>query len=145
VLASVRLLPTIRPHLMTDLFLDACHGAAPCGPAIWEVSRFYVSCELRGRRARLALLWEIVCGVMETTLLFGIEQITFVANAALLPLALNCGWPAVTLGPTLPDGDDEVTAVAASITPVGLRNVRHRFGISGPVTRFPVPTARIAA
>ena len=145
VLASVRLLPTTAPHLMTDLFLEACQGVAPRGPAIWEASRFYVNREVTSRRARLALLWEMVCGVMETTLVFGVEQITFVANAALLPLALNCGWLATPLGPTLPDGDDEITAVAVSITPDGLRNVRRRFGINGPVTRFAVPVSRIAA
>lgn len=145
VLASVRLLPTVRPHLMADLFLDACRGVAPRGPGIWEASRFCVNRELKGRRARLALLWEIVCGVMETTLLFGVERITFVANAALLPLALNCGWSTTKLGPTLPDGDDQVTAVAAAITPDGLREVRRRFGVVGPVIRFPVPANRIAA
>lgn len=145
VLASVRLLPTIRPHLMNDLFLDACNGAAPCGPAIWEASRFCVNRGLRGRRARLALLWQMVCGVSETALLFGVEQITFVANAALLPLMLDCGWPAGVLGPTLQDGADEMTAVAASITPEGLRKVRRRFGIPGPVTRFAVPAISVAA
>lgn len=146
VLASARLLPTVQPHLMSDLFLDACGGIAPSGPAIWEVSRFCVSRELTNRRRRLALVWETVCAVMETALLFGVEQVTFVASSALLPLALNCGWHAATLGPTLKDGDDEMTAVAATITPAGLRNVRRRLGLSGPVTRFPIPAAaRIAA
>jgi hypothetical protein len=45
----------------------------------------------------------------------------------------------------LPDGDDEITAVVASITPEGLRAVRGRLGISGPVTRFPLPAVKIAA
>lgn len=145
VLASARLLPTVRSHLMADLFLDACQGVVPCGPAIWEASRFCISQELRGRRARLALLWQMVCGVSETALLFGVEQITFVANAALLPLMLNCGWAATVLGPTLQDGADEMTAVAASVTPEGLREIRRRFGIPGPVTRFPVPAISVAA
>lgn len=146
VLASARLLPTVKPHLMSDLFLDACGGTAPTGPAVWEVSRFCVSRALTSPRQRMVLLWQTVCAVMETALLFGVEQVTFVASSALLPLALNCGWHAATLGPTLQDGDDEITAVAASITPAGLRNVRKRLGISGPVTRFPVPaTVRIAA
>src|ERR1700755_868617 len=35
-LASARLLPTVRPHLMVDLFIAACHGRVPCGPSIWE-------------------------------------------------------------------------------------------------------------
>jgi acyl-homoserine lactone synthase len=145
VLASARLLPTITPHLMAELFANACRGPAPRGPAVWEVSRFCVSCEAGSRRARLALLWEMVCAVIETALIFCVEQVIFVASAALLPLVLNCGWHAARLGPTLPDGDDEMTAVAAAITPAALRNVRSRFGIAGPVTRFAIPAARIAA
>jgi acyl-homoserine lactone synthase len=145
VMASARLLPTVRPHLMTDLFIDACGGKVPRGPAVWEVSRFCVDPQVQTRRRRVELLWEMACAVMETTLLFGVEQVTFVANAALLPLALECGWKAAPLGPTLPDGNDEVTAVAASITPDGLRAVRSRLGISGPVTRFPLPATSIAA
>lgn len=145
VLASARLLPTVRPHLMADLFLAACGGSAPSGPWIWEVSRFCVNPDVARRRRRVELLWEMTCAVIETTLLYGVEQVTFVANAALLPLALDCGWQTARLGPTLPDGDDEITAVVASITPGGLRAVRARLGITGPVTRFPLPAVKIAA
>jgi acyl-homoserine lactone synthase len=145
VLASVRLLPTVVPHLMSDLFLDACNGVVPRGPGVWEASRFCAMPTLESQRTRAGLLWEIICGVMETALLFGVEQITFVANAALFPLAFNCGWQAEQLGPTLQYDSDEITAVAVRITPEGLRDVRRRFGIAGPVTRFLTPTARVAA
>lgn len=145
VLASARLLPTVRPHLMGDLFARACDGDAPRGPYIWEVSRFCVNPAVAGRRRRVELLWEMACGVMETALLHGVEKVTFVANAALLPLALECGWQCSRLGPTLPDGDDEITAVVASITPDGLRAVRRRLGVDAPVTRFALSTVKIAA
>lgn len=145
VLASARLLPTVRPHLMTDLFAQACDGRAPRGPYVWEVSRFCVNPEVASRRKRVQLLWEMACGVMETALLHGVEKVTFVANAALLPLALDCGWKCARLGPTLPDGDDEITAVVASITSDGLRAGRKRLGIDAPVTRFALSTVKIAA
>jgi acyl-homoserine lactone synthase len=145
VIASARLLPTVRSHLMADLFVAACDGNVPSGPSIWEVSRFCVSPRIESRRRRVELLWEMACGVMETALLYGVEKVTFVANAALLPLAMQCGWSAVRLGPTLPDGNDEITAVAASITPEGLRETRGRLGVHGPVTRFPLPAVKIAA
>lgn len=145
VLASARLLPTVRPHLMADLFERACDGHAPRGPYIWEVSRFCVNPAVSSRRKRVRLLWEMACGVMETALLYGIEKVTFVANAALLPLALECGWKCARLGPTLPDGDDEITAVVAYITPDGLRAGRRRLGAEAPVTRFALSTVKIAA
>lgn len=134
-LASARLLPTTAPHLMGDLFVHACDGAAPMGPQIWEASRFCASPEVSNRR-RLTLLWQIFCGVMETALLYGIEQIVFTANAALRPLALTCGWHARPLGSTLADGEDEITAIAVDINVHGLRTLRQRFGLAGPVTRL---------
>jgi acyl-homoserine lactone synthase len=144
VLGSVRLLPTVTAHLMSDLFGHACRRDVPRGPRIWEASRLCISSDVRSRRVRLALLWEMIGAVMETALLFGVEQVTFVANAALLPLALGCGWRADVLGPTLPDGDDEITAVAARVTPSALRSVRYRFGVVAPVTRFPLCVSRAA-
>jgi N-acyl-L-homoserine lactone synthetase len=81
-------------------------------------------------------LWEIICGSLETALLFDVERLTFVANRALRPLALNCGWEALSLGSTQPDRHDEVTAIVAEVTRGGLRRVRERFGIPGPVIRF---------
>jgi N-acyl-L-homoserine lactone synthetase len=68
---------------------------------------------------------------------YGIEQVVFVANRALLPLAIGCGWDARALGATLRDAGDEVTAVMAAITPDGLRRVRERYRVPAPVIRFP--------
>jgi N-acyl-L-homoserine lactone synthetase len=139
-LASVRLLQTDRPHPLSDLFHKLCDGAVPHGPDVWEISRFCTNPALKSRRERLSLLWQIICASLETAMLFGIDQLTFVANRALRPLALNCGWQAAALGATHDDRDDEVTAIVVSVRREGLRQVRHRFGISGPVIRFYPPT-----
>lgn len=137
-LASVRLLTTTAPHLMSDLFAAACRGGVPRGPTIWEVSRFCTTPVIHDRILRLKLLWEMICAVMETALVYGIDQVVFVANRALLPLAIGCGWDARALGATLRDANDEMTAVVAAITPEGLRRVRARYEVQAPVIRFPV-------
>lgn len=142
--ASVRLLPTDRPHPLLDLFSGLCAAEVPMGPRVREISRFCVSPAIVGRRARLRLLWEIICGSLETALACGFERLTFVANRALKPLAIGCGWDAVVLGPTLQDREDEVTAIAVSVSQSGLERVRHRFGIGGPVVDFGART-RVAA
>lgn len=137
-LASAMLLTTTAPHLMSDLFAAACRGAVPRGPTTWEISRFCTAPVIHGRATRLKLLWEMICAVMETALVHGIDHVVFVANRALLPLAVGCGWDARVLGASLPDANDEVTAVIAAITPEGLRRVRTRYGVPTPVIRFPV-------
>ena len=134
--ASVRLLRTDRPHPLLDLFRGLCAAGVPQGPDVWEISRFCTNPAVTSRRDRLALLWEIICASLETALLFDIERLTFVANRALRPLALHCGWEARVLGATQPDRHDEVTAIAADVTRAGLRRVRGRFGVPGPVIRY---------
>lgn len=136
VLASVRLLTTTGPHLMSDLFDAEDLESMPRGPAVWEVSRFCTGPQIRSRDRRHALLWEMICGVIETALLYGIDQVIFAASRALLPLALHCGWEARTLRRSYPDDGSELTAVAAATTPQSLRGVRERHGVPVPVTRF---------
>lgn len=142
VLASARLLPTIRPHLMIDLFSSACSGRIPCGPSIWEVSRFCVSPAVKSQRERVSLFGEIICGIIETATFHQVRQVIFSVNAASLPLTLACGWNARRLGPTLPDGTDQLTAITADIDADGLAKVRRRFRIATAVTQFPDASTR---
>lgn len=137
VLASARLLTTTGPHLMLALYSASYRAALPAGPTTWEVSRFCIAPGIRSRSKRLGLLWETICGVMETALLHGVNQVIFAANHSLLPLALECGWKARTVGLTINDGADEFTPVVASITQDGLRNVRDRYRIPAGVVRIP--------
>lgn len=137
VLASARLLTTTGPHLMRDLYSASHRAALPSGPTVSEVSRYCTVPGIGGRSKRLGLLWQVICGIMELALDRGIGQVIFAANRALLPLALECGWEARTVGPTMSDGNDEVTAVVAAITPDGLRNVRGRHNVPEPVLHFP--------
>lgn len=145
VLASSRLLPTHHPHLMSDLFTAACRDGVPRGEGIWEISRFCVSPQVASHRRRVRLFWEMACGTLETALLFGIERLTFVAGSALLPLALGCGWQVRTLGEPLRYDGDDITALEVQVTPVGLRRVRQRLQVDGPVTRFPLAAQELAA
>jgi acyl-homoserine lactone synthase len=140
--ASVRLLTTTGPHLMCELFNSADRERIPHGATVWEASRFCTAPGVRGRGRRYALLWEIICGVIETGLLCGIDEVIFTASRALLPLALHCGWEVRTLGRGLRDPDDEVTALAAMITTTGLRRVRHLHGVPIPAIRFNASTPR---
>jgi acyl-homoserine lactone synthase len=143
-LASSRLLTTMAPHLMSDLFAATCRDGVPRGPTIWEVSRFCTAPVIRDRARRLQLLWEMSCAVMETALVYGIEQVVFVASRALLPLTMACGWDARALGASVREAGDEITAVIAAITPAGLRRARERFNVPAPAIRLPVrPTGKL--
>ena len=87
----------------------------------------------------------MIAGIMETALLFGIEQVTYVADAALAPMALKVGWDVRALGAPRGKGRNRIQAFVASIDGAGLKRVRQAFAISAPLTRFvPADLARAA-
>lgn len=134
--ASARLLPTDRSHLLDTVFPHLCESAVPRGQFIWEATRFCPSPHIQAPQARRALLGEIIAGILEAGLLFGMTEVTFVAGGALKPLALASGWTARPLGPTQRYLRDRVTACIASIDTLGLKRVRERFGLSAPLLRY---------
>ena len=142
--ASVRLLRTDGPHLLGDVFAHLCPDGVPRASTIWEASRFCPSPEAP-RRQRPALLELMIAGIMETALLFGVERVTFVAGAALAPVALRAGWRAAPLGPSVRQERDRVTAIVAEIDLEGLARVRARARVGAPVTRFTSGDMRRAA
>ncbi len=145
VTGSARLLRTDRPHLLGERFAHLCAGSPPTGPNVWEATRFCPAPDTPNGAARHAMLGRMIAAIMETALLFGVEHVTFVASAALAPLARRAGWTVAALGPEKRVGREKLTAMAAAIDAEGLRRVRACNGIGGPLTRFaPGDLARAA-
>ncbi len=142
---SARLLPTERPHLLSEQFADLCEGPIPAGPTIWEATRFCPAPNTPAGAPRRQMLGRMIAGIMETALLFGIDQVTYVADAALAPLAMKVGWDARALGAPRGKGRHRIQAFAAHIDGAGLKRVREAFAISAPLIRFvPAELARAA-
>src|SRR6266478_4480329 len=58
-LASIRLLPTSKPHLLSEVFSELCDGPVPRGRHVWEMTRFCVSpdrVKVDGKRL-MNLMW----------------------------------------------------------------------------------------
>lgn len=145
VLQSARLLRTDRPHLLSDVFPQLCANGVPRSPNIWEATRFCPAPETPKGEARRQLLFRMIGGILETGLLFGIQQITFVASAALKPLATRAGWDVEALGPEVRIGRERLTAMVAQINSAGLARVRVNFGLAQPLTRYADADLRRAA
>jgi N-acyl-L-homoserine lactone synthetase len=136
VLQSARLLPTAAPHLLSEVFAELCPEGAPRSPYIWEASRFCPAPDTPKGPPRRVLLGRMIAAILETSILFGIEQVSFVASAALAPLAAGAGWRVKALGPRRRVGRERLTAMLADATSEGLWEVRARHALSGPITRF---------
>lgn len=145
VLQSARLLPTTRPHMLSDVFGHLCSDGAPSSPTIWEASRFCPAPDTPHGLARRRLLGRMITAIMETGLLFGMERVTYVASAALSPLAREAGWNVTSLGPVVRSSGDRLQAFSAEIAADGLARVRARNHLSSPLTRHADPGLKRAA
>lgn len=96
-LASARLLPTTRPHLLDSLFQDLCEGPVPTGAAVFEVTRFClerrIPTALR-RGARDVLVQHLATFAVHR----GIAAFTGVAEIGWLQQILAFGWRCRPLG-----------------------------------------------
>lgn len=111
-LASLRLLRTDRPHLMSEVFPLLCEDGVPGGPNVREVTRFCLSPRLPARdrlRMRNVLVNGLIryATVLEVSALIGVSQLGF------LNQILAAGWQCVPLG--LPQSVDACTVGAFQI------------------------------
>ena len=96
-LASARLLPTTRPHILGDLFAGLCAGPPPSGEQVVEITRFCLSRRQNAaarRQARNQLVSALAAYALET----GIHTYTGVAEIAWLQQILAFGWDCRPLG-----------------------------------------------
>src|SRR5690606_9106503 len=71
-----RMLPTTRPHLLTEVLTDLYEGQPPSGPNVWELTRYVVAAGYRdGRRGVSSVGSELIAGFVEWALPRGIDQV----------------------------------------------------------------------
>ncbi|MEO7679815.1 MAG: acyl-homoserine-lactone synthase [Sphingomonas sp.] len=96
-MASARLLPTTRPHLLDTLFPELCEGGAPVGEATFEITRFCLDRNLSAAERRVARN-QLVTALVGHALANGIKRYTGVAEIAWLQQILRFGWDCRPLG-----------------------------------------------
>jgi acyl-homoserine lactone synthase len=119
-LASLRLLPTTKPHLMSEVFPFLCEGEVPRGPDIWELTRLCIRPGLpKPEQQRLrGLVWY---GAMQYAFATGIRKFTGVTHVQFLSAVLASGLEVEPLGlPRVYQG----ATIGAHMVHFGLDDVR---------------------
>jgi N-acyl-L-homoserine lactone synthetase len=115
-LASARLLPTTRAHLLGSLFPQLCDGEAPTGADVFEITRFCLDRSLDARTRRQARD-ALVIGLVDHARASGIRTYSAVAGTTWFQKILAFGWRCRPLGiPTVTNGE---TLVALEISIMG--------------------------
>lgn len=102
-----RLLPTVRPYLLAEVFPELLNGAAPpSSPDVWELSRFAAvdvsaaSPVLRGQFSS-PIAVALLRGVIETAANLGAKRLITVSPLGVERLLRHAGFRAHRAGPPL--------------------------------------------
>lgn len=130
-----RLVPTTRPHLLSEVFpyLASVRGV-PRAADIYEWTRmFVVKSRREGRTMGGPTRGMVICGVLEHCLDKGITSLTALIEMFWLPLFHSMGWNLKPLG--LPEliNDEWSVAVQMAINEDTLSSTRAFHGIAGRV------------
>lgn len=141
-LASARLLPTDRPHILDSLFSKLCERAVPRDAVTFEISRYCIDRSLRAADRRAAGN-QLITAMVEYALATGIRRFTAVTDMGFLQQILSFGWDCNPLG--LPEATDTGMIGAIEIRIDGSTATRLAGnGMWSPVAAFTSPI-RIAA
>ena len=115
VLGYQRMLPSIRPHLLSDVLPQLCEQERPVGPHIWEWTRYCVEPAHRERgRALSPVANALLSGIVEWGLESGIDTIIIEMNPLWLLRLVQLYFRTIPLGLPQPIGGQDVIAVTAA-------------------------------
>jgi N-acyl-L-homoserine lactone synthetase len=114
--ASIRLMPTLRPHMLQCLFAYLCPGGVPTGPTTWESTRLCLP-QRHGAARRRALRNILISTMVDVALARGIERLTGVIPDPFRKEVLAMGWRAEPLGPAVRISGGPIGAFAVHVEP----------------------------
>jgi acyl-homoserine lactone synthase len=137
VVASQRFLPTLRPHVVADVYPDLCDiRVPPIGAHIYEVGRLCTDDAYLIRPKRLRARAQIMVATMEFALLAEIHQLTFIGSFDMLNLVLALGWNPTPLGIPRKIEGVNTGAFVLTVAPENLASAQRHFGLFETVVRY---------
>jgi len=115
-LASARLLPTVRPHILGTLYPHLCAGPVPQGEDVFEITRFCLDRDLSAGERRSARD-TLVCALADHALAHGIHAYTAIAERRWFEQIRRFGWTVRRLGTEWREGSTWLSALQIEITP----------------------------
>lgn len=133
VIGGSRLVPSLKPHLLSEVFPQLALKGVPRHDDIFEWTRVHVVKERREGRNRGQALGEIFCGIIEYCLANGINALTAIVEMWWLPHFHEMGWRLEPLGlPELIEGEWSA-AILLHVDADALESSRQMFGFTKTV------------
>ena len=133
IVGGSRLVPTLEPHLLSEVFPELARGMPPRAADIFEWTRFFIIPSLLSKGTPSPVAGAVLCGVLEESLKRGIRQISVVCEA-FWPMRLRAlGWTITVLGDVLEHPDGDIVALLIDVTSEAIEGTRRAYGIQGSV------------
>jgi len=133
IVGGSRLVPTLEPHLMSEVFPVLAKGAPPKAEDIFEWTRFFIIPSLRTQGASSPVAGLVLCGLLETAQRLGIRQISVVCETFWPKRLRALGWSLAELGDVLEHPDGDIIALLIDVTPQAIEETRRAYGINGAI------------
>jgi len=142
-----RMLPSMRPHLLSEVMPHLCDGDFPVGPHIWEWTRYCVTKEHRDRGRMLSPVGNLLLSaIVEWGLENGVSKIIIEMNPIWLLRLVQLHFRVTPLGIPQEVGKDSIVAVTAAFDARTLARLRHVRGNDLPaIVEQPVTERRMRA
>ncbi|HEX2554333.1 MAG TPA: acyl-homoserine-lactone synthase [Microvirga sp.] len=134
-----RMLPSTRPHLLSDVLPQLCEGERPVGSHIWEWTRYCVEKPHRERGRVLSPVGNaLLSGIVEWGLSSGISTIIIQMNPLWLLRLVQLHFRTTPLGLPQKVGSDDVLAVTAAFDRRTLSRLQEMRGEYSSVLAEPI-------
>lgn len=148
---AVRLLPTIGPNMLRDVFPDLMPDGSVESPLIWESSRFAVNPIVPDGSIREevnhvvnATTMELLCGIVEAAQLAGVEYIVSVFDARMARIFRAVDCPYDIIGVPVRIGRTMTYAGLFEISDSMRRRLGSKAGLGKPVLSVRSPRLEAA-
>ena len=147
VTAGSRLVPTIKPHLMKNVFAHIVTlGEIPQDEDVYEWTRYFLTHQPADRAQRRREAGELLCAMFEYGLFARLTRISLVCDTFFLPMMDEAHWKVTKLGEPAPYNEGVCIAVTFEVSQAVLESTRAVRGISGPALFYaPYPPTRATA
>lgn len=133
VVAGSRLVPSMKPHLMRDVFPQLAPRGVPRADDIFEWTRIFVVPALRepGRPCLAAGI--VYSGIVEFCLLQGVRWLSVVCETYWIDRLRGLGWNPQPLGEPIEHRGEMIVGLINDMTLAALEKTRGVYGLNEPV------------
>lgn len=141
VLGGSRLIPTLKPHLMSEVFPQLANTKPlPRARNVFEWTRYFVIPEMRAKEKACFASGIILAGLQEFCLEEGIDQLSIVLEPYWLPRFKEADLNPQPLGLAVKDNQGTtILGITIDVTEQSLERTRQVRGIEGPVLVYSRP------